>query len=111
MLSINTNVGAITAAHASYQVNKSMETSMARLSSGKRINSAADDAAGLQIVNRMSSEIRGLNQAIRNAADAQAMIMTTEGALDEVHTILLRIRELAVQASNGTYNTQDRVKN
>ena len=109
MLSINTNVGAITAAHASYQVNKSMETSMARLSSGKRINSAADDAAGLQIVNRMSSEIRGLNQAIRNAADAQAMIMTTEGALDEVHTILLRIRELAVQASNGTYNTQDRV--
>ena len=109
MLSVNTNVGALFAAHSSYKVNKSMETSMARLSSGKRINSAADDAAGIQIVSRMDSEIRGLNQAVRNAADAQALLMTTEGALDEVHTILLRMRELAVQASNGTYTTQDRV--
>ena len=109
MVSINTNVGAIFAAHSSYKVNKSMETSMARLSSGKRINSAADDAAGIQIATRMDTEIRGLNQAVRNAADAQALLMTTEGALDEVHTILLRIRELAVQASNGTYSLQDRV--
>ena len=109
MVSINTNVGAIFAAHSSYKVNKSMETSMARLSSGKRINSAADDAAGIQIATRMDTEIRGLNQAVRNATDAQALLMTTEGALDEVHTILLRIRELAVQASNGTYSLQDRV--
>ena len=86
MLSVNTNVGALFAAHSSYKVNKSMETSMARLSSGKRINSAADDAADIQIVSRMDSEIRGLNQAVRNASDAQALLMTTEGALDEVHT-------------------------
>ena len=108
MLSINTNVGALFAAHSSYKVNKSMETSMARISSGKRINSATDDAAGIQIANRMDGEIRGLNQAVRNAADAQALLMTAEGALDEVHTILLRIRELSVQASNGTYTAQDR---
>ena len=80
IVSINTNVGALFAAHSSHKVNKSMETSMARLSSGKRINSAADDAAGIQIVNRMNGEIRGLNQAVRNAADAQSLLMTTEGA-------------------------------
>ena len=109
MLSINTNVGALFAAHSSYKVNKSMETSMARLSSGKRINSGADDAAGLFITKRMAGEIQGLNQAVRNAADAQAYLATTEGAMEEVHTILLRIRELSVQASNGTYTAQDRV--
>ena len=108
MLSINTNVGAMNASQSSYAVNKSMEESMQRLSSGKRINSATDDAAGIQIANRMDGEIRGLNQAVRNAADAQALLMTAEGALDEVHTILLRMRELSVQASNGTYTTQDR---
>jgi len=86
-----------------------MEDSMARLSSGKRINSGADDAAGLFITKRMAGEIQGLNQAVRNAADAQAYLQTTEGAMEEVHTILLRIRELAVQASNGTYTSQDRV--
>ena len=109
MISINTNVGALFAAHSSYKTTKSMETSMARLASGKRINSATDDAAGIQIATRMDTEIRGLNQAVRNAADAQSLLMTTEGALEEVHTILLRIRELAVQSSNGTYTTQDRV--
>ena len=82
---------------------------MARLSSGKRINTGSDDAAGLFITKRMSTEIQGLNQAVRNASDAQAYLATTEGALEEVHTILLRIRELAVQSSNGTYTTQDRV--
>ena len=102
MLSINTNVGALKAAQASYSVNKSMETSMARLSSGKRINSAADDAAGIQIANRLTAEIQGLNQSVRNAADAQAMLATAEGASHEVHTILLRMREIAVQAANGT---------
>ena len=109
IISINTNVGALFAAHSSYKTTKSMETSMARLASGKRINSATDDAAGIQIATRMDTEIRGLNQAVRNAADAQSLLMTTEGALEEVHTILLRIRELAVQSSNGTYTTQDRV--
>ena len=108
MLSINTNVGALTAARSSYEVNKSMETSMARLSSGKRINSAADDAAGLAISNRLNAEIMGINQSIRNAADAQAMLGTAEGALEEVHTILLRMRELAVQSSSETVSGPDR---
>ena len=102
MLSINTNVGALKAAQASYSVNKSMETSMHRLSTGMRVNSAADDAAGLQIANRLTAEIQGLNQSVRNAADAQAMLATAEGASKEVHTMLLRMRELAVQAANGT---------
>ena len=109
MLSINTNIGALNSSQSSFSVNKSMEESMQRLSSGKRINTGADDAAGLFITKRMSGEIQGLNQAVRNAADAQAYLATTEGAMEEVHTILLRIRELAVQASNGTYTAQDRV--
>jgi len=85
-----------------------METSMARIASGKRINTGADDAAGLFITKRMTTEIQGLNQAVRNASDAQAFLNTAEGTLDEVHTILLRMRELAVQGSNGTYSAQDR---
>ena len=108
MLSINTNMGALNASQSTYSANKSMETSMARLSSGKRINTGADDAAGLFLTKRMNTEIQGLNQAVRNASDAQAFLQTAEGALEEVHTILLRIRELAVQASNGTYTAQDR---
>ena len=108
MLSINTNVGALNASQSSYSVNKSMETSMARIASGKRINTGADDAAGLFITKRMATEIQGLNQAVRNASDAQAFLNTAEGTLDEVHTILLRMRELAVQGSNGTYSAQDR---
>jgi len=108
MLSINTNVGALNASQSSYSVNKSMETSMARIASGKRINTGADDAAGLFVTKRMATEIQGLNQAVRNAADAQAHLNTAEGTLDEIHTILLRMRELAVQGSNGTYNVQDR---
>ena len=102
MLSINTNVGALQAAQASYSVNKSMETSMERLSTGKRVNSAFDDAAGLQIIQRMTAEIQGLRQAGRNAADAQAMLGTAEGAAKEIGTMLLRLREIAVQAANGT---------
>ena len=102
MLSINTNVGALQAAQASYSVNKSMETSMERLSTGKRVNSAADDAAGLQIVQRMTAEIMGLRQAARNAADGQAMFSTAEGAAKEIGIMLLRLREIAVQAANGT---------
>ena len=108
MLSINTNVGAMRSADASYSVNKSMETSMTRLSTGKRINGSGDDAGGIQIAKRMSTEIMGLKQAVRNAADAQAFLMTAEGALEEVHTILLRMRELSVQAANGTLEAADR---
>ena len=108
MLSINTNVGALKAASASYSVNKSMETSMERLSTGKRINSASDDAAGHQIANRMTAEIMGLKQAIRNAADAQALMGTAEGAIEEIQIMLLRMRELAVQSSNSTNSAADR---
>ena len=81
---------------------------MQRLASGKRINSAADDAAGISIANRLDAEIRGLNQSIKNAADAQAMLATAEGALDEVTQLLLRMRELAVQSSNQTVSGADR---
>ena len=108
MLSINTNVGALKAADAAHSVNKSMETSMQRLSSGKRINSAVDDAAGLQISQRMTAEIRGLNQAARNAADGQSLLATAEGAMAEIHNILQRLREIAVEAASGTNAAADR---
>ncbi len=108
MLSINTNVGALKAADAAFSVNKSMETSMLRLSSGKRINSAIDDAAGLQISQRMTAEIRGFAQAARNAADAQSMLATMEGAIAEQHNILQRLREIGVQAASDTNNAADR---
>jgi flagellin len=81
---------------------------MERLSTGKRINSAHDDAAGLQISMRMTAEIQGLNQSIRNAADGQSLLATAEGAMEEIQIILLRIRELAVQSANGTNATADR---
>ena len=93
---------------AASSVNKEMEISMERLSTGKRINSAADDAAGVAIASRLTAEIKGTNQAIRNAMDAQAMVDTAEGALDEVVNIMQRMRELAVQASNDTNSTADR---
>ena len=109
MLSINTNVGALQAASASYSVNKSMEESMQRLSTGKRINSAKDDAAGLQISQRLTAEIKGINMAMRNAADGHSILATAEGSMTEIHTILQRMRELAVQATNGTMGTADRV--
>ena len=92
---------------AASSVNKEMEISMERLSTGKRINGASDDAAGVAIASRLTSEIRGTNQAIRNAMDAQAMVDTAEGALDEVVNIMQRMRELAVQASNQTNNSTD----
>ena len=108
MLSINTNVGALRAADSAYSVNKSMETSMQRLSSGKRINGAMDDAAGLQISQRMTAEIRGFHQAARNAADAQSLLATAEGAIAEQHNILQRLREIGVQAASGTNSAADR---
>ena len=87
-LSVNTNTAALMAQSAASSVNKSMETSMERLSTGKRINSAADDAAGVAIASRLTSEIKGTNQAIRNAMDAQALIDTAEGAHLEVSNLL-----------------------
>jgi flagellin len=107
-LAIATNNAALNAAASASSVNREMETSMARLSSGKRINSAADDAAGVAISSRLSSEIRGTDQAIRNSLDGQALIDTAEGAHSEIENILQRMREIAVQASNDTNNAQDR---
>ena len=107
-LQINTNVGALMASAAASGVNKSMETSMNRLATGLRINSAADDAAGVAIASRLTSEIRGTNQAIRNAADGQAMIDTAEGAQSEIVNILQRMREVSIQAANDTNNADDR---
>ena len=108
-ISIATNTSALDAAAAAASVSTSLETSMERLSTGKRINSASDDAAGVAIASRLSSEIRGTNQSIRNALDAQALMDTAEGAHKEVENILQRMREIAVQAANDTNNTQDRL--
>lgn len=108
-LSIGTNNSALNAAAAANSVNRSMEVSMERLSTGKRINSASDDAAGVAIASRLTAEIRGTNQSIRNALDGQALIATAEGAHKEVENILQRMREVAVQAANDTNNTQDRL--
>ena len=108
-LAIATNNAALNAAASASSVNRDMETSMARLSSGKRINSASDDAAGVAISSRLSAEIRGTDQAFRNALDGQALIDTTEGAHKEVENILQRMREVAVQAMNDTNSSKDRI--
>jgi flagellin len=107
-LAIATNNAALNAAASASSVNRDMETSMARLSSGKRINSASDDAAGVAISSRLSAEIRGTDQAIRNSLDGQALIDTAEGAHKEIENILQRMREVAVQSANDTHNGQDR---
>ena len=109
MTVINTNTASINAQYNLNKVNKEMEAAMEQLSSGKRINSAADDAAGLSISTRMESNIRGLNMAIKNAADGQSLIDTAEGAMDEQTNILQRMRELAVQSSNATNSVADRM--
>ena len=107
-LTVATNTGALMAQAAASSVNKDMELSMERLSTGKRINGASDDAAGVAIASRLTSEIKGTNQAIRNAMDGQALIDTAEGAHQEIENILQRMRELAVQAANGTNDATDR---
>ena len=107
-LTVATNTGALMAQAAASGVNKDMELSMERLSTGKRINGASDDAAGVAIASRLTSEIKGTNQAIRNAMDGQALIDTAEGAHVEVEAIMQRMRELAVQSSNGTNDSSDR---
>ncbi len=107
-LVINTNVASLNAQRQLVKSGDDLTTAMERLSSGKRINTAADDAAGLAISNRMTSQVRGLNQAIRNASDGISLIQTAEGALDETTNILQRMRELAIQSANGIYNDENR---
>ena len=107
MTTINTNTSASIAANALKQNDRSMNTAMERLSTGKRINSAGDDAAGLALTSRMTTHIDGLNQAARNANDAIGMIQTADGALSEITSILQRMREISVQASSSTYSTAD----
>ena len=108
MISINTNYGSMYAAKSASSAQARMNVAMERLSSGLRINSAKDDAAGQGIAVRLTAEVKGLEMASRNAADAQAMVDTAEGAHQEVHSMLLRMREIAVQAVNGTLNDADR---
>ena len=105
---INTNVKSLVAQNAMSINNRSLDKAMQQLSTGKRINSAQDDAAGLAISNKMTAQIRGLNQAVRNANDGISMLQTAEGATGEITNMLQRMRELAVQAANGTYESSDR---
>ncbi|MGS2717490.1 flagellin N-terminal helical domain-containing protein, partial [Eionea flava] len=107
-LVINTNVSSLNSQRQMMTSGNELDQAMERLSSGKRINNAADDAAGLSISNRFTSQIRGLDQAIRNANDGISLIQTAEGALDESTNILQRMRELAIQSSNGIYSDVDR---
>jgi flagellin len=107
MISINTNYGGIFAAKASSQSQLQIDQAMERLSTGKRINHARDDAAGQAIATRLSAEIEGLAMASRNVADGQSLVDTAEGALVETHALLLRMREIGVQAANGTLSSSD----
>ena len=108
-LSIGTNDGAMRASQAASIAARGMEASMERLSTGKRINSASDDAAGVAISSRLSAEIRGTNQSVRNALDAQALLDTAEGSHKEIENVLQRMREISVQSANDTNNSQDRL--
>jgi len=108
MAVINTNISALRASNASVAANKMLGTAMERLSTGKRINSAKDDAAGLAIATSMTSQIKGMGQGIRNANDGISLAQTAEGALGEVANMLQRIRELAVQGASGTFQATDR---
>ena len=108
MTVIGTNSSALRAMNASAAASKSLSTSMERLSTGKRINSAKDDAAGLAIASKMTAQIRGMTQGIRNANDGISLAQTAEGALGEVANMLQRMRELAVQAENGTNSPADK---
>jgi len=107
MTVINTNTAANITANALTKNERAMSQAMERLSTGQRINSASDDAAGLAIASRMTSQVNGLNMAVRNANDAISMVQTADGALVEVEGLLQRMRELAVQAASGTMGTAD----
>ena len=108
MATINTNMPASIAANSLTRNERSMTATMERLSTGLRINSAKDDAAGLAITSRMSSQVRGLDQAVRNANDAISMIQVAEGAMKEVTNMFQRMRELAVQAISDSNTSSDR---
>ena len=108
MAVVNTNVSASVAQNALAKNERSMNTAMERLSTGQRINAASDDAAGLAIASRMTSQIRGLEAGVKNANDAISMISVADGALVEVGNMLQRMRELALQAANGTTTEDDR---
>jgi flagellin len=108
MAVVNTNIGASVAQAALMRNDRALNTAMEQLSTGKKINTAGDNAAGLAISTRMTSQIRGLSAAIGNANDAISMVNTAEGALDEITNMLQRMRELAVQAGTGTTSTEDR---
>ncbi|GAB4264428.1 flagellin N-terminal helical domain-containing protein [Thermincola ferriacetica] len=107
---INNNISALFAQNKLANTNNALAKSLEKLSSGLRINRAGDDAAGLAISEKMRGQIGGLNQAVRNAQDAISLIQTAEGALNETHSILQRMRELAVQAANDTNTSGDRKK-
>jgi len=108
MAVVNTNIGASVAQAALMRNDRALNTAMEQLSTGRKINSASDDAAGLAISTRMTSQIRGLSAAIGNANDAISMVNTAEGALDEISNMLQRMRELAVQSGTGTTDSADR---
>lgn len=108
-LTVNTNVSALNAQRSTLESQNEMASAMERLASGKRINSARDDAAGLAIAARMESQVSGLNQAVRNANDAISLVQTAEGALQETTAILQRIRELSIQSAGGAPSNADRV--
>ncbi len=108
-LFVNTNVSSLNAQRQLFNSGQALSTSFERLSSGFRINRAADDAAGLQISDRLTTQVQGLNQAVRNANDAISLAQTAEGALGEVTNSLQRIRQLAVQAQNGINSSADRL--
>ncbi|KUJ71630.1 flagellin [Thiomicrospira sp. WB1] len=107
---INTNMAAMNANRILDKTGVEQSTAMERLTSGQRINSAADDAAGLAVATGMTSQIRGTDQSIRNANDGMALIQTQDGAIDEVVNMMQRMRELAVQSLNGTYNAENRTQ-
>lgn len=108
MTVINTNIKSLVSQNAMVKNNRDLSSAMEQLSTGKRINSAADDAAGLAISSRMTSQIRGLDQAVRNGNDSVSMLQTTEGAMIEMTNMLQRMRELSIQSSNDTYTENDR---
>jgi flagellin len=105
---INTNIGALTARAYATKANDKMQASMERLSSGLRINGAADDAAGLAVANKMKSQMIGIKMAIRNSLDGISLVQTAESGMSEISNIILRMRELAVQMENGIYTSKDR---
>ena len=108
MININTNYGSLFASNSANKSQRLMDTAMERLSSGLRINSAKDDAAGLAIAERMGAQVSGLNMAVRNANDAISLLQTVDGAAQEISNMLNRMYELAVQAASGTYTSTDR---